>query len=168
MPPPPRCSVQAQISPAIVDLREARAYDQYQVAWCREMNGGLTDELDDDDTFKLAKYFLQVLAGVKNEDIVRDPDTARLTLGTAAVLQLVGGLVAFLLILGTIAYLRPDDALARLGCRATVVTLDPHRQTVCQPVQALGLDLVFEQGAQIGAFAPELSRLEGRRVEAQL
>ncbi len=32
---------------ATPDLREARAYDQYEVAWCREMNGGLTDELDD-------------------------------------------------------------------------------------------------------------------------
>ena len=34
----------------------------------------LTDELDSDDTFKLAKYFLQIQAGVNNEDIVVDPD----------------------------------------------------------------------------------------------
>lgn len=53
------------------------------------------------------------LQGIVVRDIVRDPETARLTLGTAAVLQLVGGLVAYLLILGTIAYLRPDDVLAR-------------------------------------------------------
>lgn len=53
------------------------------------------------------------LQGIVVRDIVRDPETARLTLGTAAVLQLVGGLVAYLIILGTIAYLRPDDALAR-------------------------------------------------------
>jgi PST family polysaccharide transporter len=46
-------------------------------------------------------------------DIVRDPDCARETLGTAAVLQLIGGLVAYLLILVVIAYLRPDDAIAR-------------------------------------------------------
>ncbi len=53
------------------------------------------------------------LQGIVVRDIVRDPETTRVTLGTAAVLQLVGGLVAYLLILGTIAYLRPDDALAR-------------------------------------------------------
>ena len=34
----------------------------------------LTDRLDSDDTFKLAKYFLQIQAGVNNEDIVVDPD----------------------------------------------------------------------------------------------
>lgn len=53
------------------------------------------------------------LQGIVVRDIVRDPECAHLTLGTAAVMQLVGGLVAYLLILGAIAYLRPDDALAR-------------------------------------------------------
>jgi subtilisin family serine protease len=33
----------------------------------------LTDQLDNDSVFKLAKYFLQILAGVNNEDIVVDP-----------------------------------------------------------------------------------------------
>jgi hypothetical protein len=33
----------------------------------------LTDALDDDDQFKLAKYFLQIQAGITNEDIVVDP-----------------------------------------------------------------------------------------------
>lgn len=40
-------------------------------------NGGyllLTDELDEDSIFKLAKYFLQILAGVNNEEVVVDPD----------------------------------------------------------------------------------------------
>ena len=40
-------------------------------------NGGyllLTDELDDNSIFKLAKYFLQILAGVNNEEVVVDPD----------------------------------------------------------------------------------------------
>ena len=46
-------------------------------------------------------------------DIVRNPEGARETLGTAAILQLVGGLVSYLLILAVIAYLRPDDPLAR-------------------------------------------------------
>jgi O-antigen/teichoic acid export membrane protein len=53
------------------------------------------------------------LQGIVVRDIVRDPDTAKVTLGTAAVLQFIGGLVAYLLILGAIAYMRPDDALAR-------------------------------------------------------
>ncbi len=34
----------------------------------------LTGELDINSRYKLAKYFLQVLAGVKNEEVVRDPD----------------------------------------------------------------------------------------------
>jgi subtilisin family serine protease len=34
----------------------------------------LTGALDINSRYKLAKYFLQVLAGVKNEDVVRDPD----------------------------------------------------------------------------------------------
>jgi flavin-dependent dehydrogenase len=33
---------------AAPDLRQARAFDQYQVDWCREMNAALTDELDAD------------------------------------------------------------------------------------------------------------------------
>lgn len=53
------------------------------------------------------------LQGIVVRDIVRDPEGARLTLGTAAVLQLVGGLAAYLLVLGAIGYLRPDDMLAR-------------------------------------------------------
>ncbi len=53
------------------------------------------------------------LQGIVVRDIVRDPDSARLTLGTAALLQLIGGLLSFLLILGAIAHLRPDDTIAR-------------------------------------------------------
>lgn len=34
----------------------------------------LTDQLDNDSYFKLAKYFLQILAGITNEDVVVDPD----------------------------------------------------------------------------------------------
>jgi subtilisin family serine protease len=36
----------------------------------------LTNELDNNSRFKLAKYFLQVLAGVKNDQIVLDPPVA--------------------------------------------------------------------------------------------
>lgn len=34
----------------------------------------LTGRLDPDDRFRVAKYYLQILAGVKNSDIVTDPD----------------------------------------------------------------------------------------------
>lgn len=46
-------------------------------------------------------------------DIVRDPSSKDETLGTAAVLQFTGGLIAYGLILGTIFWLRPDDGLAK-------------------------------------------------------
>ena len=53
------------------------------------------------------------LQGIVVRDIVRDAESARLTLGTAAMLQLIGGPVSYLLLLAAIATLRPDDALAR-------------------------------------------------------
>lgn len=34
----------------------------------------LTDELNNDSYFKLAKYFMQILAGITNEEVVVDPD----------------------------------------------------------------------------------------------
>lgn len=34
----------------------------------------LTGDLDDDSRYKLAKYFLQILAGVKNDEVVVDPE----------------------------------------------------------------------------------------------
>lgn len=46
-------------------------------------------------------------------DIVRHPHEARVTLGTGFVLRLFGGLAAFMLIIGVISYLRPDDTLAK-------------------------------------------------------
>ena len=46
-------------------------------------------------------------------DIARDSESASLTLGTTALLQLISGLVAFLIVLVSIAYLRPEDDLAR-------------------------------------------------------
>ena len=53
------------------------------------------------------------LQGIVVRDIVRDPDGAKFTLGTAAILHLVSGFLTFLLILFAIAQLRPDDPLAR-------------------------------------------------------
>ncbi len=46
-------------------------------------------------------------------DIVRDATCKEETLGTAAVLQLGGGVLAYGLILATIFWLRPDDAVAK-------------------------------------------------------
>src|SRR5690606_15380443 len=40
------------------ELRQARAYDQFQVDWCYEMNRALTDELDD------AAYIARTQRGV--------------------------------------------------------------------------------------------------------
>lgn len=54
------------------------------------------------------------LQGIVVRDIVRDPACKKETLGTAAMLQFVGGLIAYGLILGTIFWLRPDDTLAKV------------------------------------------------------
>ncbi len=53
------------------------------------------------------------LQSIVVRDIVRDPTCREETLGTAAVLQLGGGVLAYGLILGTIFWLRPDDVLAK-------------------------------------------------------
>ncbi len=53
------------------------------------------------------------LQGIVVRDIVRDPAVKEETLGTAAMLQLLGGLLAYGLILGAIFWLRPDDLLAK-------------------------------------------------------
>lgn len=53
------------------------------------------------------------LQGVVVRDLVREPDSKEEILGSAAALQLVGGFVAYGLILATIFWLRPDDALAK-------------------------------------------------------
>ncbi len=53
------------------------------------------------------------LQGIVVRDIVRDPGGKEETLGTAAVLQLIGGLISYGLILAAIFLLRADDALAK-------------------------------------------------------
>jgi O-antigen/teichoic acid export membrane protein len=53
------------------------------------------------------------LQGIVVRDIVRDPTGKEEALGTAAVLQLFGGVLAYGLILGTIFWLRPEDMLAK-------------------------------------------------------
>lgn len=53
------------------------------------------------------------LQNIVVRDIVRDPKCKEETLGTAAVLQLAGGVLAYGLILCAIFWLRPNDALAK-------------------------------------------------------
>ena len=47
-------------------------------------------------------------------DIVRDPEGKNVTLGYVAALLLVGGLISYGLIIGSIFWLRPDDILAKI------------------------------------------------------
>ena len=54
------------------------------------------------------------LQGIVVRDIVRDPACREDTLGTAAALQLLGGAVAYSLLLATVFYLRPQDLLSQL------------------------------------------------------
>lgn len=53
------------------------------------------------------------LQNIVVRDLVQRPDTAPVTLGTTALLQLAGSMAAFALVALSIHYLRPDDALAR-------------------------------------------------------
>jgi O-antigen/teichoic acid export membrane protein len=52
------------------------------------------------------------LQGIVVRDIVRKPNCAPETLGTTAILQLIGGIAAYLIVLVAIVYLRPDDGIA--------------------------------------------------------
>lgn len=47
-------------------------------------------------------------------DLVRQPENTNTILGTAFTLRLLGGIAAAFLIIGTIAWLRPDDRLTRV------------------------------------------------------
>lgn len=51
------------------------------------------------------------LESVIVRNIVRDPKNASEILGTAAILQLISGLIAYFLILVSIAYIRPNESL---------------------------------------------------------
>ncbi len=54
------------------------------------------------------------LNGIVVRDIVRDPESANSTLGTAFVLQVMGGLLAVILVIGAVIWLRPDDRLIQM------------------------------------------------------
>lgn len=53
------------------------------------------------------------LNGIIVRDLVKDPDTANATLGTAFLLQLIGGLVIFVLAVVAIGFVRPHALLAK-------------------------------------------------------
>lgn len=53
------------------------------------------------------------LQGIVVRDIVHDPTSKEETLGSAAIMQLIGGVFAYGLILATIFWLRPEDMLAK-------------------------------------------------------
>jgi PST family polysaccharide transporter len=54
------------------------------------------------------------LQSIVVRDLVLNPASRLETLGTAALLQLIAGLIAYLCLLGAIVWLRPEDSLARL------------------------------------------------------
>jgi len=54
------------------------------------------------------------LNGIVVRDIVRDPQSASVTLGTAFILQAFAGLLAMVLVVVTISLLKPDDEFTRL------------------------------------------------------
>lgn len=54
------------------------------------------------------------LNGIVVRDLVRDPNTANSTLGTAFLLQLIGGLMSFCFAIYAISFAREDDSLAKL------------------------------------------------------
>ena len=54
------------------------------------------------------------LQGIVVREIVQDPACREDTLGTAAALQLLGGAVAYSLLLATVFYMRPQDLLSQL------------------------------------------------------
>lgn len=54
------------------------------------------------------------LPGIVVRDVVNDPGSQQLTLGTAAALQAIGGFLAYGAMLVGICWLRPDDTLAKM------------------------------------------------------
>ena len=53
------------------------------------------------------------LPGVVVRDLIRDPNSKELTLGSAGCLHFIGGVFSYCLIMIVIAFLRPDDDLSR-------------------------------------------------------
>jgi PST family polysaccharide transporter len=54
------------------------------------------------------------LNGIVVRDLIQEPETANTTLGTAFLLQIIGGLLAFGLAIVTVSFARPDNDLAKL------------------------------------------------------
>lgn len=89
-------------------------------------------------------------------DIVRDPDGKEATLGTAAVLQFFGGLLAYALILVVIFWLRPDDTLAKflVAILGSVMLFKASEVAVCWfESQVLSKYTVWVQNGTFLVFA---------------
>jgi len=89
-------------------------------------------------------------------DIVRDPDGKEATLGTAAVLQFFGGLLAYALILVVIFWLRPDDTLAKflVAILGSVMVFKASEVAVCWfESQVLSKYTVWVQNGTFLVFA---------------
>ena len=89
-------------------------------------------------------------------DIVRDPDGKEATLGTAAVLQFFGGLLAYALILVVIFWLRPDDTLAKflVAILGSVMLFKASEVAVCWfESQVLSKYIVWVQNGTFLVFA---------------
>lgn len=52
------------------------------------------------------------LQGIVVRDVLLVPEEETLTIGTSAILQLIAGTLAYLMLLGSIGYVRPDDTIA--------------------------------------------------------
>lgn len=63
------------------------------------------------------------LNGIVVRDLVKDPQASPVTLGTAFILQLLGGIVAFATIVTTVIWLRPEDTLTRTVVAIIACTL---------------------------------------------
>jgi O-antigen/teichoic acid export membrane protein len=63
------------------------------------------------------------LNGIVVRDLVKDPQASPVTLGTAFILQLFGGIVAFATIVTTVIWLRPEDAMTRTVVAIIACTL---------------------------------------------
>jgi PST family polysaccharide transporter len=96
------------------------------------------------------------LHGVVVRDLVREPSSKEEILGSAAALQLVGGFVAYGLILATIFWLRPDDALAKtiVAILGSMMLLKASEVAVCWfESQVLSKFTVWVQNGTFLVFA---------------
>jgi len=96
------------------------------------------------------------LQGIVVRDLVREPSSKAEILGSAAALQLVSGFVAYGLILATIFWLRPEDALAKtiVAILGSVMLFKASEVAVCWfESQVLSKFIVWVQNGTFLVFA---------------